>query len=412
MNVAIFTNTYAPYVNGVANCVQAYRAGLSDAGHDVVIFAPWPLDRDISEDDPRMVRFPAVPAPGDYDYSLAVPFAPKVVRALKNATFNVVHTQHPVWVGAWGAWYARWAELPLVTTIHTQYELFSHLIPLPEPLVDMYLRMQVTRYCNKCHVVTTPAASARERLLQQGVTTPIEVIPNPIDIRRFADVDPKPVRQALGIDADEIVLGYIGRLAPEKNIEFSLGAIAMVMRKFARVRCVMVGGGVQLEPLQEQATKLGIADRTIFTGEVGHDCIADYQAALDVYVTASLSEGQPMAYTEALAAGTPLVALRAPGATDMVLDGENGVLVDRERGEEGMAEELARIVDDSAYLAQLSAGARKSAQRYDLATVTEQFVHVYALAAQRAQEADEDDTPDVEGPPAKPKRQRGKAKER
>ena len=412
MNVAIFTNTYAPYVNGVANCVQAYRAGLSEAGHDVVIFAPWPLDRDISEDDPRMVRFPAVPAPGDYDYSLAVPFAPKVVRALKNATFNVVHTQHPVWVGAWGAWYARWAELPLVTTIHTQYELFSHLIPLPEPLVDMYLRMQVTRYCNKCHVVTTPAASARERLLQQGVTTPIEVIPNPIDIRRFADVDPKPVREALGIGPDEIALGYIGRLAPEKNIEFSLNAIAMVMRKSARARCVLVGGGVSLEPLKEQVAKLGIADRTIFTGEVEHSCIAEYQAALDVFVTASLSEGQPMAYTEALAAGTPIVALRAPGATDMVLNGDNGVLVDRERCEEGMAEELARIVDDSEYLARLSEGARRSARRYDLETVTEQFVQVYELAAQRAQEAEKKDTPDDEAPVTRPRRRKEKPKER
>jgi len=65
--------------------------------------------------------------------------------------------------------------------------------------------------------------------------------------------------------------------------------------------------------------------------------------------------------------------------------------VDRERGEEGMAEELARIADDDAYLARLSEGARQSARRYDQATVTEQFVRAYEMAARRAKETEKKD---------------------
>jgi glycosyltransferase involved in cell wall biosynthesis len=387
MNVAIFTNTYAPYVNGVANCVKAFRECLTDAGHEVVVFTPWPLDKQAEDDDENIVRFPAIPAPGDYDYSLAVPFAPKVVKTLRNAKFDIVHTQHPIWVGSWGAWYARWAEIPLVTTVHTQYELFSHLFPLPEPLVDMYLRSQVTRYCNKCHVVMTPAESARERLLQQGVTAPIEIVRNPVNVAQFAAADGGPVRAALGIAPEEIVYGFVGRLAPEKNVEFVLRAVAAVLRQIPRGRCVIVGGGVQLEPLQELAAKLGGGDRVIFTGEIEHARIAEYQAAIDVFVVASLSEGQPLAYTEALSAGTPIVALRAPGATDIIMDGYNGRLIDPEAGVEAMAAALGEFASDREHLQRLSRGAHDSAKAFEPTKTAADLARIYQMALDRAREA-------------------------
>lgn len=154
----------------------------------------------------------------------------------------------------------------------------------------------------------------------------------------------------------------------------------------------MVGGGVQLPPLQDQARKLGVAERVIFTGEVDHSEIAEYQAALDIYVASSLSEGQPMAYTEALAAATPLVALRAPGATDIVDHGVNGLLVAPDDGVKGMADALAGLVEDEPRRLRLSQGARLSAEAFEPEAIAKRLTSVYEMAAlRRATEHPADD---------------------
>ncbi len=380
MRVAIFTNTYHPAVNGVANCVAAYREGLLDAGHEVTIFAPAPQEYDLRSDPDNISRFPALPLPLDLDYSIAVPYSSAVMKALRGRQFEVVHTQHPVWVGAWGAWYARWSDIPLVTTVHTEYELFAPLVPLPTALVEMYLNLRVTSYCNKCQIVTTPAQSTRRRLEEQGVTTPVEILPNPIRVSDFAEVDGSRVRQELGIDDEVVLIGFVGRLSREKNLKMLVEAVGQVLDQHSEAAFVLVGAGAEMESLKRQVRDIPAGERVLLVGSVPHENIPPYQAAIDVMVTTSLSETQPLAYTEAMAAGTPIVALRAPGATDMVADGVNGLFSEVEDGAEGLAQKILRVVDDSTLRGKLAQGAQRSAQQFDVTHVTDRLVAIYNRA--------------------------------
>ncbi len=389
MRVAIFTNTYHPTLNGVANCVDAYRRGLETRGHDVYVFAPCPGDWDPARDAPHILRFPALPLPGDWDYDIAVPYSKPVMHALRDVTFDVVHTQHPVWVGAWGAWFARWAGLPLVTTIHTQYELYARLVPLPEPLVDAYLKVQVSSYCNKCQVVTTPVQSTRERLIDQGIVVPIELLYNPIELARLPVPDPARVRAAHGLAADAFVIGFIGRLAPEKNLETVLEACSLVLARVAGARVLMVGDGAEMKSLRALADRLAIADRVVFTGAVDHEQVAHYQAALDVFVTASMSETQPLSYTEAMAVGTPVVAVRAPGARDMIESGTNGLLSEAGEGAAGLAAQVLLLARDRVLRDRIVATARQRVKRYDLGCVTDRLLEIYTLAIDRYRSEDD-----------------------
>ncbi len=382
MRVAIFTNTYHPAVNGVANCVAAYREGLLDAGHEVTVFAPAPQEYDSRSDPDNISRFPALPLPLDIDYSIAMPYSSAVMKALRGRQFDVVHTQHPVWVGAWGAWYARWSDIPLVTTVHTEYELFAPLVPLPTALVEMYLNLRVTSYCNKCQVVTTPVQSTRRRLEEQGVTTPVEILPNPIRVGDFAEVDGSRVRQELGIDDEVVLIGFVGRLSREKNLQVLIEAVGRVLRQKDEAAFILVGDGPELDSVKRQTRDIKGAERVFFAGSVAYQDIPPYQAAIDVMVTASLSETQPLAYTEAMAAGTPLVALRAPGAADMIADGVNGLLSRVEDGAEGLAQKILRVVDDSALRSKLAHGAQQSAQQFDVAHVTDRLVAIYHRAVE------------------------------
>ena len=383
MRVAIFTNTYYPTLNGVANCVDAYRRGLERRGHEVYIFAPCPKDFDPSGDPDNIFRFPAVPVPGDWDYDIAMPYSRPVMKTLRDVEFDLVHTQHPVWVGVWGAYFARWTGCPLVTTIHTDYEIYASILPLPDQLVSMYLKARVTSYCNKCQVVTTPAASRREGLLSQGIVAPIEIVPNPIDLSWFPEPDPARVRATYGIEEDQCLLGFIGRLAPEKNLETVIDAAAIVMGELPEARFLMVGDGVEMKPLQEYVGRLDIADRFTFVGAVEHREVPHYQASLDVFMTASMSETQPLSYTEAMALGTPVVALRAPGAQDMIEHGKNGLLSEPKDGPEGLAAEVLRLAGDPRERAAIAETAREHVGRYDIDVVTERLLEVYELAKER-----------------------------
>lgn len=387
MRIAIFTNTYHPAVNGVALCVAAYRQGLLARGHEVVVLAPGPPDHDRADDPENVYRFPAVPMPMDMDYSIAFPYSSRVVKALRRIDFDIIHTQHPVWVGAWGAWYARWTDVPLVTTVHADYGVFADLVPLPEALVEMYLRLRVASYCNKCQVVTTPVQSARERLRERGVTTPIEILPNPTVIAAFADADGRAVRRRLGLDEETVLLGYIGRLSPEKNLGVLMEAIGQVLRQEPRTALLVVGDGPEKETMQRAAADQSVAGRVFFAGAVPHQDIGDFQAALDIFVTTSLSETQPLAYTEAMAVGTPVVAIKAPGSMDMIQPGVNGLLSEPEAGASGLAEMILALVQEDEFRAQIGRQAQQWVQQFDIDHVTDRLLEIYDQAEHLAGEA-------------------------
>jgi 1,2-diacylglycerol 3-alpha-glucosyltransferase len=387
MRIAIFSNTYHPTLNGVAKCVEYYQRGLRERGHEVVVFAPCRDDYDRSQDPDHVFRFPSLPIPLDCDYTIAAPYSRPVVKALRELQFDIIHTQHPFWVGAWGAWYARWTGTPLVTTVHTDYRQFAHLLPFPEPLVEAYMRVRVAAYCNKCEVVTTPVNSMRERLRRQGVRTPIEILPNPTEVEVFGSAVGNGVRRQHGIPEEALVLGYIGRLSAEKNLPFVIDAVGPLLQRRPELVLLLVGEGAEGAELRTLVQQRQLGERVIFAGAQPHERIPQYQAALDVFVTASRGETQPLAYTEAMAAGKPVVALATPGAVDMIESGHTGMLVSEEAGAQGYAARVEELLDDPDRRRQMGEHARKWVQQFDVPRVAERLEAIYRQAGQAAEEA-------------------------
>jgi 1,2-diacylglycerol 3-alpha-glucosyltransferase len=379
VRVAVFTNTYLPTINGVANVIEAYRESLTDDGHEVYVFAPNPGDPDL-DSRANILRFPAVEAPTQIDYHLAMPFSLPIMRTLHGTSFDIVHTHHPLWVGVWGQWYAQWANLPLVTTVHTEYQIYSDLVRLPGTMVEDYLTNRVVKYSNKCHLVTTPVTSMRSKLCSAGVKTLIELLPNPTDLSLYASADGRAIRRGIGAEDDDIVIGFIGRLSAEKNLSFVLHAARLILEAHPRCQLLMVGSGSVETELRQLADELGISDRTHFAGETPHSEIPDYQAAIDIFLTASLSETQPLAYTEAMAVGTAIVAVKAPGSQDMIEHMQNGILVELGEGPQGMAAAVDKLLGDPRLRADISRRAKCSVQRYDIGPATDRLVELYHKA--------------------------------
>jgi 1,2-diacylglycerol 3-alpha-glucosyltransferase len=385
MKVALFTNSYPPSLNGVANVTHFYRLGLSERGHDVHVFAPAPKGEDAFADDPAVHRYRSVRVPGEVDYMLALPpvFCKGVGRMVDGIGFDLIHTQHPIWVGTWGQSAARRMGIPVVSTAHSQYEYYANRTFLPTEWIEPAVTRHVVRYFNRCHVVTTPVKWMQARLIDRGVACPVELVPNPVDLSTLGEPEREATRAKLGLTDDDVVVGYLGRLSPVKRIPLLVDAVALLAKRRPQVMLVVVGDGADREAIYRRAKKR-LGDRVIFTGSVPHKEVAHYHASFDVFATASKSETQPLAYTEAMYVGTPVVALGTPGAADMIVDGENGILVPPQAGVTGLAEGLERVISDASLAYRIRAGGRRYAQERHYATVADRLEEIYTLAADRS----------------------------
>jgi glycosyltransferase involved in cell wall biosynthesis len=159
-----------------------------------------------------------------------------------------------------------------------------------------------------------------------GVDTNIDVVPNGVNLQPFSNPGVRRERAGFGFQADHIVLTYMGRLSPEKNLPFLLRAFAGTAQAYPHVRLLVIGDGPERENLQDQARNAGVESKVFFTGMVPYAELPGYLAAADAFVTASVTEVHPLSVIEAMATGLPVLGIHSPGVGDTVVDGETGFL--------------------------------------------------------------------------------------
>ncbi len=153
---------------------------------------------------------------------------------------------------------------------------------------------------------------------------------------------------------------FLGRLVPEKGVEYLVRAMAHVRRKRPLAKLSVVGGGPELERLQALAAELGLGDGVIFHGKVPHEEVRAYFGRATVNVLPSIwCENSPVTCYESYVAGLPMVASRIAGLPAMVVEGETGLLAEP-RDPEDLADKIVRVLEDDELHARLSEGCRKA----------------------------------------------------
>ena len=183
------------------------------------------------------------------------------------------------------------------------------------------------------------------------------------------------LRGELGCGPETPIVGFVGRLSPEKRVDLLLEAFARLAPVGAAPLCAIVGSGPDEGRLRLLARRLGIADRVRFLGH--RDDALALVAGFDVAVLPSDREGCPLAVLEYMALGRAIVATRVGGVPDLVADGAQALLVDR-----GDSEQLARAIDrllaDDGLRAALGASARDVQQAdFDLDAVVRRIEQLY-----------------------------------
>jgi len=378
MRIAIFTNTYLPTQNGVAISTANLREGLVRFGHEPFVFAPLVIGIEL-KDEKNVFRYPAFNIRQIANYPLALPLSGEISKVLKRTKFDIVHTEHPWWVGEWGLNYAEDTDTPTVTTVHTQYEIYAKLIPLPQKALISVLKNKFAKYVGGVDLITTPGEGSKQRLLKEGVEAPIEVVSNATDLEDYWSADRSKVRNELKLKDSDILIGYVGRLSEEKNVMTLLAAAEIILKSKSNVKIILIGDGPDKEELEKRASEIS-KDKIIFTGNIPHEEIPLYDAALDLFLSASKSEVQPMTFAEAMATKTPLVLFDVAGCNDMVENKENGLLVDESAGAKGLAEVVLKLLNNKDELVEMGKRAQKWAERYDLLSATKSMIAAYKKA--------------------------------
>lgn len=379
MRIAVFSDSYKPCVSGVVNSLDTFGRELRKMGHQWYIFAPtYP---GYVDDEPGVFRFVSVAAPTNPDYRLAIPLSLAVCRRLRELQIDVVHTHSPFLMGGLGARAARRLKLPLVFTYHTLYEEYVHYSPVARGFARRLMRRISKQYCNRCDTVIVPTQAIRELLDRYGVQTEVVVNPTGIDLSRYENLDRSFLRVNYGIPADHRVLLFVGRLGKEKNVHFLIRAFSKIADEDDKVTLVMVGGGPERADLEEFARSLGVQQRVIFAGPKQPGEMPTVYAGADIFVFTSTTDTQGMVITEAMAAGLPVVAVKAYGSGNVVDHGVNGLLTSVDEAE--FATAVTTLLRDASLFSRLALGTRQKAEEMSSTRCAKRLEQVYLAAIEK-----------------------------
>jgi glycosyltransferase involved in cell wall biosynthesis len=373
MRIGMMADAYKPHISGITNVIALSKNFLEKAGYEVYVFTFG--GGDYVDDEPNIIRTRGVPLvdTGLYFSARHSSEAQKILQEM-----DIIHVHHPFTSGQLAIRYCRAQGIPLVFTNHTRYDLYAqaYLPMIPDVLGDAFLRAYMPAFCNSCDLVIAPSAGLKEVLINLGVESSIEVIPNGVDVHPFRSVEKPISRQELGFADEDILLTYMGRVSPEKNLPFLLRAFAGIAKTYDNVSLVIIGDGPERENLEDRVRVMGMNERVKFTGMIPYSKLPAYMASADVFATASVTEVHPLSVIEALASGLPVVGIQSPGVGDTVEDGVTGYLAP----EEDLAvftAKLSRIITDHEARKQMSINAREVSLTYSIENTTQIMIDRY-----------------------------------
>ena len=395
MRIAMFTDYFYPELGGIQDSVAIVSRALAARGHLIDIHAPRYGRRDYHRIDARMeepdlgpnvriFRRVSVPFPSSTRQSRAAFPSPRAAAALAHGPRpDIIHTHSFFGVGLEALLAGAWHGIPVIGTNHTTVSGFGPHVPVSVDRASRY----VIWYYNKCVRITAPSRSVFADLGPERLKPRQHVVSNPIDTDLFrppADPTRLSGRAAFGLSGP--VIASAGRLAPEKNLDVLLHAIARLRDQGQPATLALAGHGSHEGALKRLAGRLAITDLVRFLGTLRPDDLVRLFQASDLFAIPSTSETQSMVLAQAMATGLPVVAANSRALPEFV-GPERGLLVDpHDPG--AFAEAFATLLRaDPAHRLRLGQAARAAAEALGVNHVTDWWEALYRSTLQERQAA-------------------------
>lgn len=309
-NIGLFNESFPPVMDGVAVCVENYAHWMQEKVGGVAVVTPRNPGADYSDKAYEVLDYLSVPVPFRAPYVTGISeIDPVFLKQLLQRRFKIVHAHSPFVAGKTAARVARLQKIPLVATFHSKYrEDFARVIP-GQAMLDVIIK-EIVRFYKKADAVWVPQESVKDVLYSYGYKGPIDVMPNGCDLAGdYPDSFFKEARAFLGLEEGLFTLLYVGQHIWEKNLRFTIEALARI--KDLPFRMFFVGTGYAEGEMKELVERLGIADKVTFVGRVtDRELLKKYYAAADLFLFPSLYDTDGLVVREAAALSTPSVMLR------------------------------------------------------------------------------------------------------
>ncbi len=317
MRVALVTESFLPSLNGVTNSVLRVVETLKTQGHEVLIVAP-------TSESPEHEGFPVVTSPfvplGGFP--VAIP-TPAITQTLDRFAPDLIHAAAPFWLGGQSIAYAAKKGIPSVAVYQTDVAGYMERYGLEfaGPLLEA-----ITAAIHRPATISlAPTQDGKDFLHKIGIDT-VELWGRGVDAELFhperrTSVSVRELRERFAPDGERII-GYVGRLAPEKQV-----ARLMEVCGIPNTRVVIVGDGPDRLELEDRFAGYPVT----FTGRLSGEELADAYAAMDVFVHCGTEETFGQTIQEAHASGLPVIAPSKGGQRHLIREGVDGYLVDHTR---------------------------------------------------------------------------------
>lgn len=431
MRIAYVTDTFAPEVNGVVTSIDAHTRLLAERGHEILIICPKYGDH--HDDPPKGItirRYASFSFVTNKATRIALPSIMSVANQLRKFKPDLVHIHTPLSMGVVGLLAAKSLRLPNVQTYHTyipdfmQYVELSRLLgidDLQERIVSSMVMERVFesgswqrmvrsravieeradevldtllgisdqvaadrpeftarfawRYTrmlyNRADQVFTPSATLKRELMRHGVTSPVDHVSNGIDLSLMA------VKESYAPTGRVL---HAGRLGKEKNVDVLVKAFARIVDSQPTASLDIAGDGPAREGLEKLVAHLGLQERVHFLGFVDRSSLAHMYRDYDCFATASTIETQGIVLLEAMAAGLPVVGVRALAIPEIVRTGRDGIVV-APFDVQSLARAMERLIAEEPLRRRFGEACRNDVKQHDLKIVVDEIERLYCYAA-------------------------------
>jgi len=376
MRIAIVTETWPPEVNGVALTVHSLAQGLGALGHAIEVVRPRQEVRDSTDaaDGFDQILMPGAALPRYPGLRFGLPAHRRLHRRWSKQRPDVLYiaTEGPLGLTALGA--ARRLRIPVSTGFHTRFDDYArhYGFGFLTPIVYAYLR----RFHNRADATLVPTVELAA-FLETNRFRNVRLLRRGVDTRQFhPGRRDAALRRAWKLGDDDIAVIYVGRIAPEKNLDLAVRAFRAIQRRHPSARYVLVGDGPARRALAAANPDF------IFAGTLRGDDLARHYASGDLFLFPSLSETFGNVTLEALASGVPVIAYDYGAAREHMRAADVGACITRDDADSFVQAAVA-LTDDLPRLRRLRVSARAAVEALDPSSVAASFADLLAELTMR-----------------------------
>ena len=386
MRIGLFTDTYPPYINGVSTSIAMLKKALEKKGHQVFVVAINPEEMSYRyEENGKIIRIPGIPLPL-YDYRLSSIYPVRIIKKIRKWNLDVIHSHTEFGVGTFARIIAKQLDIPLVHTYHTMYEDYVHYITKgyfdgPSKKIVEYL---TKFYCDKTATELIVPTKKTYDLFKEKyhVDRNIHIVPTGIEIERFYqekynNMDTLNLRKRVGLNKEDKVILFVGRLGKEKSVDLLIEAQASIVKKYPKCKLLIIGDGPDMELFHKLVNKHKLEDNVLLIGKVPWEEIPKYYQVADIFATASRTETQGLTVIEAMAASIPVVAADDESFKNIIIDDLNGYLF---KNKKEYINKIETLLSDNDKLKRMGKQARISTEPYSTKYFAEKVLAVYKTA--------------------------------